>query len=144
MRYILYYLYTTPIQAPPQDTGPADPPQEDSYDDAKQEEPAGENGEAAPTDSMNTDEQGQVKSEDNGVPTSTTGGGNLYLRPAFLGNLSHQCLSSDVENLFNNPTPSGPNVQAGEVMPAFKLDRVVRIYILYCVFDIVYFVCIGY
>jgi len=110
----------------------------------KQEEPAGgtENGEAAPTtDSMNTsDEQGQVKSEDNGgVPTSTTGG-NLYLRPAFLGNLSHQCLSSDVENLFNNPTPSGPNVQAGEVMPAFKLDRVVRIVFGLCV----YFVCIGY
>jgi len=103
----------------------------------KQEEPTGgENGEAAPPTDMNTtDEQGQVKSEDNGVPTSTTGG-NLYLRPAFLGNLSHQCLSSDVENLFNNPTPSGPNVQAGEVMPAFKLDRVVRI-ILYCVFGIV-------
>ena len=92
---------------------------------------------------MNTDEQGQVKSEDNGgVPTSSTGG-NLYLRPAFLGNLSHQCLSSDVENLFNNPTPSGPNVQAGEVMPPFKLDRVVRYCISYCVFDIVYFVFIG-
>lgn len=105
----------------------------------KQEEPTGgENGETAPpTDSMNTDEQGQVKTEDNnGVPTSTTGG-NLYLRPAFLGNLSHQCLSSDVENLFNNPTPSGPNVQAGEVMPAFKLDRVVRVLFCCCVFDIV-------
>ena len=123
--------------APPQDAGPADPPQEDSYDAVKQEEPAagGENGETAPpTDSMNTDEQGQVKTEDNGNDVPTTGG-NLYMRPAFLGNLSHQCLSSDVENLFNNPTPSGPNVQAGEVMPAFSLDRVVRVLYLLYLFD---------
>ncbi|KAL3782639.1 hypothetical protein ACHAW5_007364 [Stephanodiscus triporus] len=57
------------------------------------------------------------------------GGGNLYLRPIFFGNLSHDCLATDVEKLFLNPPPpptggGGMDEGTGEVRAPFDLERV--------------------
>jgi len=51
-------------------------------------------------------------------------GGNLYLRPAFFGNLAHACLATDIESLFLNPPPP-PGASSDFVRQPFALDRVV-------------------
>jgi len=52
----------------------------------------------------------------------SSGSGNLYLRPIFLGNLSHSCLATDVEKIFTSP--AGGSGDAGEVQPPVPVDRV--------------------
>merc|ERR1719464_1698674 len=60
-----------------------------------------------------------------GVPGhGSGGGGNLYMRPIFLGNLSHGCMASDVESIFQNPPPSVGGMNDGEVKVPFPVDRV--------------------
>mmetsp|Transcript_15552 Transcript_15552/g.27893 ORF Transcript_15552/g.27893 Transcript_15552/m.27893 type:complete len:207 (+) Transcript_15552:82-702(+) len=64
--------------------------------------------------------------EEGGLPSGMAGdngGGNLYLRPIFLGNLSHNCVASDIETIFTNPS-SGSSVDNGEVKMPVALDRV--------------------
>jgi len=67
--------------------------------------------------------------EEGGLPSGSVagagggGGGNLYLRPIFLGNLSHSCMASDVENVFQNPAPTG-GMDNGEVKANIPVDRV--------------------
>lgn len=53
-------------------------------------------------------------------------GGNLYLRPAFFGNLAHACLATDIESLFLNPPPP-PGASSDFVRQPFALDRVVSL-----------------
>ena len=104
--------------APPQDPAP-------SMNDYDKPADGGE-GAAAPADgaaAMGGGEAGMVNDSDMNEPSSG-GGGNLYLRPIFLGNLSHGCMASDVENIFQNPAPSG-NSMDGEVKMPYALDRVV-------------------
>lgn len=55
---------------------------------------------------------------------SAEGGNNLYLRPAFFGNLAHACLATDIESLFLNPPPP-PGASSDFVRQPFALDRVV-------------------
>ena len=53
-------------------------------------------------------------------------GGNLYIRPAFFGNLAHACLATDIESLFLTPPPP-PGASSDFVRQPFGLDRVVSL-----------------
>eukprot|EP00581_Thalassiosira_minuscula_P006833 CAMPEP_0183703970 /NCGR_PEP_ID=MMETSP0737-20130205/1489_1 /TAXON_ID=385413 /ORGANISM="Thalassiosira miniscula, Strain CCMP1093" /LENGTH=283 /DNA_ID=CAMNT_0025930777 /DNA_START=90 /DNA_END=938 /DNA_ORIENTATION=+ len=83
---------------------------------------------SASAPSNNNDAMMNDNTEEGGLPSNSVGGGgggggNLYLRPVFLGNLSHNCIASDVENIFQNPAPSG-GMGDGEVKMPFPVDRV--------------------
>ena len=45
------------------------------------------------------------KEEEEGAMMSSEqqGGGNLVIRPIFFGNLSHGCMATDVESIFERP-----------------------------------------
>ncbi|KAL9188921.1 hypothetical protein ACHAXT_011411 [Thalassiosira profunda] len=115
--------------APP----PQDPPM-DADDDAKPPAAEAETGGDAPP--APEGENGGDAEMSGDAPTSNTegattaatgegggeGGGNLYLRPIFLGNLSHGCLASDIEGVFQNPTPASG--EGGEVRAPIPVDRV--------------------
>eukprot|EP00571_Detonula_confervacea_P004612 CAMPEP_0172328858 /NCGR_PEP_ID=MMETSP1058-20130122/60570_1 /TAXON_ID=83371 /ORGANISM="Detonula confervacea, Strain CCMP 353" /LENGTH=410 /DNA_ID=CAMNT_0013045991 /DNA_START=1022 /DNA_END=2254 /DNA_ORIENTATION=+ len=77
-------------------------------------------GEVAAASGMMND-NADMNTEEGGIPSGN--GGNLYLRPVFLGNLSHGCMASDIENIFNNPAPSSGSMD-GEVKMPVPLDRV--------------------
>ena len=46
---------------------------------------------------------GDAKQEDAAMPTEETGGSSSAVRPIFFGNLSHGCVASDVEGIFERP-----------------------------------------
>ena len=81
------------------------------------------------------DDEGAI----NEHPSSQQGGAAVVgIRPIFFGNLSHNCLSSDVEHIFRNPVSRGgggygeekeegmATTNAGEIAP-FALERVVSV-----------------
>ena len=100
---------------PPQDPNPTMDSKPDGLPPSTDAPPAA----SAASDSM----MDQTNEE---CETRSSGGGNLYLRPVFFGNLSHGCLASDVENIFTNPSPTGGSMGDGEVKGPYPVDRVVR------------------
>ena len=113
-------------EEPPLANGGSEPTDDAAADPAAAADGAG--GSAAADEAMLTD-----NAEEGGVPSGGAsrdgggggggGGGNLYLRPIFFGNLSHNCLAADVENVFKNPTPG--SMDNGEVKAPIPVDRVV-------------------
>jgi hypothetical protein len=81
------------------------------------------------------DEEGAVGGGGRGDESIISGsqsaeGGNLYIRPAFFGNLAHACLATDIESLFLNPPPP-PGASSDFVRQPFGLDRVVSLILMW-------------
>jgi len=126
-----------------------DPPVDDTQmDTTSSAAAAAAAASSQPIDNTTNDDEGAINESSNMNNDDGLGSG---IRPIFLGNLSHEALSSDIELLFRNPVSGGNNRNtygkekeeegmASDIAP-FHLDRVVSCFIILCTCVVCVFDC---